>query len=169
MLRLTLSLFCSLSLIHRERQHSFLLPFTMLECSFVPFLTDLSQESTLCPQGLEHCGRLWVLSLMVLSRGHVSHVSWAWGRLEVSHCPQTALLTPTPEHLCQRGMASLTVSCLGPAVEMTVVSEEGSLPVVQEGVCIYVHLQLPTLRASFLGFLLLCCSLMGPWFFCSAS
>lgn len=49
------------------------------------------------------------------------------------HSPQTAPLTPTPEHLCQGGMASLTVSCLGPAVETTVVSEEGSLPVAQEG------------------------------------
>lgn len=70
------------------------------------------------------------------------------------HSPQTAPLTPTPEHLCQGGRASLTVSCLGPAVETTVVSGEGSLPVAQEG---SMHLRLSAAsQLAQAGFLLLC-------------
>ena len=69
--------------------------------------------------------------------------------------PQSADSTPqSAEHLCQGGTASLTVSCLGPAVETTIVSGEGSLPVAQEG---SMHLRLSA--ASHLaqaGFLLLC-------------
>lgn len=129
-------LYSSLSLIHRERQHSFLLPFTMLECSFVPFLTDLSQSQPWALPGL----RTSAADCGCSADGAQQRNTWAtpagpgavWSLPTVrrQHCSPSTPRAPQ----AVRGMASLTVSCLGPAAEMTVVSgEKGSLPVVQEG------------------------------------
>lgn len=95
-----------------------------------------SPEPTLCallgPRALRRItgAQLW---LPVLSRGHASHFSLGLGPSGgFPKSPQTAPLTPTPEHLCQRGMASLTVSWLDLAGAGAVCLWPG------KGACIYV-------------------------------